>query len=71
MRPPPFAFHHHPRALAKIHLGFLPRLHFHPHKGHGLRPLPLPHEALHRIVTTGKLMFGHQILIEALGRQPA
>ncbi len=36
MRSLAFAVYQHPRTLPKIHLGFLSRFHFHPHKRHWL-----------------------------------
>jgi hypothetical protein len=58
MRSFALAVHHDPGALSKIDLRFGSRLDFHPHKGHRLGLSPPPHEALHRIVTADKLMFG-------------
>src|SRR5580692_9653704 len=63
------AVHHDLSALSKIDLRLGSRFYFHPHKGHRLRLSPPPHEALYGIVTAGKLMFAHKVLVKTLGRQ--
>ena len=67
MRSFALAVHHDPSALSKIDLRLGSRLYFHPHKWHRLRLSPPPHEALHRIVTAGKLTFGDKVLVKTLG----
>ena len=69
MRSLAFAVHHHPRALAKIHLGFGSRLHLHPHKRHRLGLAQLPHESFHGMITAGETMVTNQVLINPLGPQ--
>ena len=70
MRSLPLAVHHHPRALAKIHLGFGSRLHLHPHKRHRLGLPQLPHEPFDGLITAGETVVAHQVLINPLGAQP-
>ena len=70
MGPLPFAVHYHPRALAKIHLSFGSRLHFHPHKRHRLDLPQVPHEPFDRLITANESMVAHQVLIYTLSTQP-
>jgi len=70
MWPLPFAIHQHPRALAKIYLGFHARLHLHPHKRHRLGLPQLPHEPFNRLITASEPVLAHQVLINPLGTQP-
>jgi hypothetical protein len=56
-----------PRPLTRIHLCFLSWFHLHPHERHRLGLEQLPHEALHRMITTGEPMVTNQILINPLG----
>ena len=70
MRPLPFAVHRHPRALAKIHLRFATRLHFHPHEGNRLGLAQLPHEPFDGLITATEPVLANQVLINALRTQP-
>ena len=70
MRALPFAVHHDPRALTKIHLGFGSRRHFHPHKGHRLGLPHMPDESFYGLVAANEPVVADQVLINALGTQP-
>jgi transposase len=69
MGPLPLAIHYDPCALAKIHLGFGSRFHFHPHKRHRLALAKLPHKPFYRLITADESMVADQVLINALGTQ--
>jgi hypothetical protein len=56
--------------LAKIHLRFNPRLHFHPHERDRLGLAQVPHKSFDGLITASKSVVADQILINPLGAQP-
>ena len=64
------ALHHHPRTLAKIHLRFGSRLHFHPYERDRLGLPQLPYKPFDRLITASESVVPDQILINPLGAQP-
>ncbi len=70
MGPLPFAIHHDPRTLAKIHLRLGSWLHLHPHKRDRLGLTQMPHESLYCLITANESVVANQVLINALGTQP-
>jgi hypothetical protein len=69
MGPLPFAVHHHPCALTKIHLSFGSRLYFHPNKRDRLCLPKMPDESFDRLITANEAVVADQILVDALGAQ--